>query len=149
MEYDNGGKGILKVNKMAIIIGVVIIGLAVIVGVIVMLNVNPAFKTSNNDEALLAQSNGERAKIADVFNKRFQFLDGRYRIEDIVLMNEGEYAVVLLELNSASYRSILRKDGDEWGLIGVPAVVLYYEDFQDVPKDVVRAANDLGSGEGE
>ena len=148
MEYEHA-RGLSKTNKIAIIVGTVIICLVAIIGVIIAINTNSSFRASNDDADLATQIESEKVKIEDVFKRRFQFLNDRYRIEKIVLTNEGEYGVVLLELNSASYRSILRKENDKWTVVGVPAVVLYYEDFQEIPRDVVRAANDLRSGKNE
>ena len=148
MEYEHA-RGLSKTNKIAIIVGAAIICLVAVIGVIIAINTNSSFRASNDGADLATQIESEKVKIADAFKRRFQFLNDRYRIEKIVLTNEGEYAVVLLELNSASYRSILRRENDKWTVVGVPAVVLYYEDFQEIPRDVVRAANDLGSGKNE
>lgn len=149
MESDDLVRQFLKKNRVAIIIGTVLIGLIVVVGVIVAINTNLPFKTSDNDAALSDQLKTEKVEVVGAFNKKFQFLYDRYKIKKVVLMGEGEYAVLLLELDSANYRAILEKKDEEWTVIGVPAVVLYYWDYPEVSKDVIRAANDLGARDDE
>lgn len=144
MEGDNLTKQFSKKNWVIIaIIMAVVCAVAIIVAVVVI-NANPAFKTSDNNVGLLNQLENEESEIVEVFNKRFHFLNGRYKIDRVVLLGEGEYAAVLLELDSTKYRAILEKSSSGWVVMGVPAVVLYYEDFPEAPVEVVRAINDLG-----
>ena len=145
MEQEDTIVSLLKKNRIAIIIGVVVVGLILVISGIVVKNINSPVKTSNNDSTLSNQLETEKGEIADAFNDRFEFLSDRYKIDRIVLVGAGDYATMLLETDSVSYRSILRKEDDGWIVVGVPSVVLYYDDFLEIPKEVVRVANDLGA----
>ena len=148
MEENNSIRQLLK-KKWVIITIIAVVVCIVVIGIVVALNANPPFKTSDNDATLSAQLGDEETEVVNAFNRRFQFLSEQYSINKVVLLGEGEYAAVLLELDSAKYRAVLEKIEGEWAVIDVPAVVLYYEDFEEVPREVIRAANDLGVEDNE
>lgn len=141
---ENGFLGQLLKKKWMITIVVAILVCAVVIGVVVALNVDMPFKTSDNDAVLSTRLGDEETEVINAFSRRFQFLGEQYSIDRVILLGEGEYAAVLLELDSAKYRAVLENKDNEWVVIGVPAVVLYYEDFMEVPRDIIRAANNLG-----
>lgn len=128
------------------VLAAVILVVAIMVALIVHNLNNSDLRTSENDEHLAKQLEAEREEIERAFQKRFEFMydeEHYMTIGKIALLDDGRYAGILVVPNIVSYRAVLVKDGDGWSVVGVPAVVLYYGDFPEVPEEVIRQINSL------
>lgn len=133
-----------KKKKQIIAISLSIVLVVIVLIVVISVRIKPSFKTSENDSALSSQLKQEEDSIKNVFQTRFEFLNDRFTVEKVVLIHQGDYAALVVEEGSLYYKAIMVKGEDGWSVIGVPAVVLYYDDYPGVSRELVRAVNDLG-----
>ena len=134
-----------KINsKTLAIIGMLI--LLVILAFIVLNSLKLFFvqsTTSENNNYLASRLETEDSKINEAFSKRFDFLKDYYNINKIVLIGNENYAAVLVSLDSTTYKALMVKNDDTWAAVGIPAVVLFYEDFENIPQDIIKTINNL------
>ena len=76
-------------------------------------------------------------------NLSFYSPDVEYQIGDIYMVADG-YAVVMLDADGVNYRALMNNNGDGWGVLSYPRIVFSYEDFLDVPEEVLKKANEVG-----
>lgn len=74
---------------------------------------------------------------------RFYSPDVEYQIGDIYMVADG-YAVVMLDVDGVNYRALMNNDGDGWEVLSYPRIVFSYEDFLDVPEEILKKANEVG-----
>lgn len=115
---------------------VVSVGISVlaICGVMMMIGIIKHNQELRNQE--------EAANVEQAFDTRFAFLADKYLIDKVVVL-DGEYAAVLLSIDSLTYRSVLRKENGNWVVVYFPEVVLTYKDFSEIPRDIIKSINQL------
>ena len=138
MEDDNL---IVPKRRRIIAVSVGLVLALVVVAVVVSV---VRFFSDKNEKELSSQLEIERGAIEETLKERFRFMDYLFDVEDVILLEQGKKAAVLLNVAPAvKYRAILAKDDGEWSVLGLPDIVLYYDDFPDVSRDVIRVANDM------
>lgn len=129
--------------------GLALVGAIILLTIIIIITIAPSwfteqqFQTSENDTKLSTQIESEEGQLRSAFNQRFLFLKDSYTINKIVLLGDGNYAAVISTMESLVYRAIMAKEADGWKVRGLPSAVLFYEDFNGIPREVIKAINDL------
>ena len=141
MDEESKVKQILK-KKAWVIIGAIILFLIIAIIIIFQFNTNK-FPTSRNDSGLASQLETEQDQIIDSFKQRFSFLKNTYNIDKVILIKDSNHAVILLTLDLTKYKALLVKNNDTWSVKGLPSAALSYDDFADIPRDIVKYINDL------
>lgn len=110
------------------------------------IDVNPYF-TKEHLSSLFAS---EELAISDVL-KREHPISKVYTISKPIFYHFGEWCVITLYNNNESsgrrgadvYRAILRKYGDDWKITVSPRIVINYDNFPDIPSDIIKEVNNL------
>jgi len=103
----------------------------------------------------------ERAGIIAVIDSNLTIVDGQFAVDEIKLLGTGQYSVVRLRveqripidtfdgsaaslIDEEAYRIILGKnENNRWQLVATPKIVFSYAELPEIPRPVIRAANDL------
>lgn len=133
---DLGSKSLKKTKW----IGAIIILILVVVLIIVLI---PKGNTDENVAQVVPDE--EKTKIVSVLDenlKRYS-ADVSYKIKESYSVNDY-YAVVLLDVDGVTYRALMFKDEGNWSVLSYPRLVLSYDDFTEVPEEVLNYANLIG-----
>ena len=133
----------LKRHQKLVVVVVVLLVVVVVIAIIVGTSRDKMIRTYENDDVLSAQLEEEKSAIVDTLNQRFKFMYNQYQIKKVILLDQGNYAVALLDVDSVIYRVAFAKEDGKWSVVGIPAIVLSYDDYPDVPRDVIREANNM------
>lgn len=92
----------------------------------------------------------ERSTIGNLINQEFVADVDDYKLHKIALLDRGQYAVAILtpddiDINNPSgvYRVLLSKTNQTWQIASGPYILLTTANSKDVPKPILKAANDL------
>ena len=146
MEPDNNIIDKIKNTNRS---GLALVGAITLLIIIIIITIAPSwfteqqFQTSENDTKLSTQIESEEGQLRSAFSQRFPFFKDGYTINKIVLLGDGNYAAISLTMESLVYRAIMTKEADGWKVRGLPSAVLFYEDFDGIPREVIKAINDL------
>ena len=99
---------------------------------------------SNGSDDRKASQDVESAVAAALDeNLSFYSPDVEYQIGDIYMVADG-YAVVMLDVDGVSYRALMNNANGNWGVLSYPRIVFSYEDFLEVPEEILKKANEVG-----
>ncbi len=101
------------------------------------------YQTSDDNSQLQSKLDNEYYNIASTIARRYSFLNDAFQLEHIILVGDGDYAIALLSIDGSTYRALLQETTDGWKIHNYPAIVLTYADFPEVPKEIIKIANDL------
>lgn len=109
----------------------------------ITVDINPEYSASYRrtlrDLALSAVQEALRSEYPGI-------IDG-YTINKGEVFKEGQwYATLLIKKTQGSdegdvYRTVLKKEGDNWAVKAVPALVLTAKEYPDIPKEILSSIN--------
>jgi len=98
-------------------------------------------------ERLATLAESERSLISKNINTYNTDISKLYTLSDYTLYRFGEWACVTLEWkgkysqNSDDQRVILKKESDDWKVVGEPSILFFYKNYPDIPIDILRSVN--------
>ena len=97
----------------------------------------------NNGPSAVPQD--EESNIVAVLEENLGFYspDIEYAVGRIYMVADG-YAVALLDVGGVNYRALIHNSDDGWKVLSYPRIVFSYEDFPEVPDEIVKRANEVG-----
>lgn len=121
----------------------VVISIMFVVIVVLVISFVGMLISNGSDSRKAPQEVESDITIALEESLKFYSPDVEYQMGDIYMVADG-YAVVMLDVDGVNYRALMNNNGDGWGVLSYPRIVFSYEDFLDVPEEVLKKANEVG-----
>ncbi len=106
----------------------------------ISITIHPGFTRERLDQLLP----GEERAIKTAIEQQFPMAIRSYPVQVVWLFERGETAGVVMGSEDGSgdvYRAVLKKKGNAWAPVRTPELVLYREDYKDVPLNVLTTIN--------
>lgn len=107
-----------------------------------------SIKPYYTSEYLFTHYSSELGSIRTVINEKYQSLIGNYAVADGTFYHYGGWYTTTLRNTAPSgasgvdtYGIVLRKEGSQWSIVATPAIIFAYNDYKNIPADVLYGIN--------
>ncbi|MBR2741159.1 hypothetical protein IKD98_00125 [Candidatus Saccharibacteria bacterium] len=152
---------IIRENRKVIIIGILTtIVLFIVMFVLIAINYDLDAKDKyvanpNASQPAASESDLDPSQylkeLHSVINQEYGERMSGYQIAEGKLLEDGTWYVTTIyqpaktqwDLPTDTYRIILHQESNKWKIVAEPNLVFSYADFPDIPRGIIRSANEL------
>lgn len=107
------------------------------------ITINPYYSS----EYLAEKFSDHTSSIHTLIKQRYEPVTNNYGVDTGAFYHFGDWYTTFLYKQPAGYDDsdkygvILHKEGEEWKIVTTPEIVFKYSDYENIPRDIIDAAN--------